>query len=90
MKKKFFYFIINSNFTVGPKLPSPIQEFFLITSPTRDSLFAIFHTTIYQNRGDSWTVLEQKLEIPRDDYVAMFVPDELVSCTKRNHPNIYV
>ena len=32
-----------------------------------------------------WREGEQKLEIPRDDYVAMFVPDELVSCTKRNH-----
>ena len=75
---------LSSITTVGPKLPSPMQEFSLITSPTRDSLFAIFHTTIYQTSGDSWTVLEQKLEIPRDDYVAMFVPDELVSCRKRN------
>ena len=53
-----------------------MQEFSLITSPTRDLLFAILHSTIYQTRGDSWTVLEQKLEIPRDDYVTMFVPEK--------------
>ena len=58
MKKKFS--ILNSNVTVGPKLPSPMQEFSLITSPTRDSLFAIFHATKYLSNwwrflDNTWT-----------------------------------
>ena len=68
---------------LGPDLPGEFAEFSLISSPTKDSLYTIFHTSIYRTQGESWEELEQKLEVRRDDYVAMFIPDDLVSCRKR-------
>ena len=64
-----------------------MAEFSLVTTPNGDGVYAIWHSTIYElvctPTECIWSELEQKLEVQRDDYVAMLVPDELVSCQKR-------
>ena len=62
-------------------------EMKLITNPNENGVYAIYHKNIYEFICDTssckWETLEQKLEVSRDDYVAMLVPDELVTCNKK-------
>ena len=59
-------------------------EISLVTNPGGDGVLAIFHQDIYElvcdKQGCSWIELKQKLQVSRDDYVAMLIPDDLVSC----------
>jgi len=72
-------------------LPKSLAEFSLVTNPTGDGVLAIGgingsdrQSAIYElfcNRFRCmWYELDQKLEYPRMNHVAMLIPDDLATC----------
>ena len=65
-----------------------MYEISLVTNPNDDGLLLAHYNSVYEltcpESGCQWNELQQKLTVVlRNDYVAMLIPDELASCSKR-------
>lgn len=80
-------FTITDEWQAGPKLPENMVEITLITKPAGNGVLVIYKENMYEficSRDKcAWNMLEHKLQVGRDDYVAMLIPDDLVSCHKK-------
>ena len=65
-----------------------MYEISLVTNPNGDGLLLAHYQSVYEltcnESGCKWNELQQKLTVDlRNDYVAMLIPDELATCSKR-------
>ena len=90
---KFLHFSI-----LGPNLPLKIQDGKILSSPSGQGAIFIggksemgHHAEMYKltfnvKAGSfEWFLMEQHLNIPRGEFVAMYIPNEITNCTKIAH-----
>jgi hypothetical protein len=80
----------------GPRLPRPVYAAKMVSTPSGKGVILIggnnvtgaggYHAYLIELICDAmaceWVEMEQKLQVPRDDFVAMLIPDTLTNCTK--------
>ena len=69
-------------------MPRDVYEISLVTNPEGDGVLLAHYNDIFEltctESGCEWKELQQKLTVDlRNDYVAMLIPDELATCSKK-------